>query len=90
MTKQDLIEALAKRVDCSKSCAANCLNVILDEIGKSLAKGKDVVLTGFGTFSVVKRKARVGRNPRTGEKINIPASKAPKFKPGKALKQLVK
>ncbi len=90
MTKQDLVEALAKQANTSKSQAGECLNTILEEITKSLKKGKDVTLTGFGTFSVVKRKARQGVNPRTGEKIKIAATKAPKFKAGKALKDAVK
>lgn len=90
MTKQDLIEVLAKKTKCSKAQASQCLNVFLEEITKALSKGEDVVLTGFGTFTVVKRKARVGRNPRTGEEIKIPATKVPKFRPGKALKAKVK
>jgi DNA-binding protein HU-beta len=90
MTKQDLVEALAKKMGCSKAHASECLNVLLDEISKSLAKGKEVVLTGFGRFSVAKRKAREGRNPQTGETIRIPAMRVPRFKPGKALKEMVK
>ncbi len=90
MTKQDLIEILSKKVGCSKRMASDCLNVLLEEIKKALSQGKDVVLTGFGTFTVVKRKARTGRNPQTGEEIKIPARKAPKFKPGKDLKNAVK
>jgi len=90
MTKQDLVEIMAKACTISKNQANDCLNMILDEIAKSLKKGQDVVLTGFGTFSVIKRKARAGINPKTGQKINIPARKAPKFKPGKSLKDLVK
>lgn len=90
MGKQELIEALAKRVNVSKNQAGECLNAILDEVGKTLKKGKDVTLTGFGTFSVAKRKARQGVNPKTGEKIKIAATKAPKFKAGKNLKDLVK
>jgi len=90
MSKKDLIEALAKKTKCSKSCASDCLNVILDEIQGALAKGKTVSLTGFGTFSVSKRKARMGRNPQTGATIKIPATKVPKFKAGKQLKTAVK
>lgn len=90
MTKQDLIEILSKKVGCSKKEAAHCLNVLLEGIKKALSQGKDVVLTGFGTFTVVKRKARTGRNPQTGEKIKIPARKVPRFKPGKDLKNAVK
>jgi nucleoid DNA-binding protein len=90
MTKLDLVEALAKEANLSKNQANECLNMILDEITKSLKKGQDVVLTGFGTFSVTKRKARAGINPKTGEKLQIPATKAPKFKAGKSLKDVVK
>ncbi len=90
MTKQDLIDAIAKKVGASKAQVGEFLNALLDEIKKSLAKGKEVTLTGFGTFRVVKRKARTGRNPQTGEEIKIPAQKVPRFKPGKALKDAVK
>jgi DNA-binding protein HU-beta len=90
MSKGDLVNALAKRTKCSKSCANDCFNVVLDEITKSLAKGKSVTLTGFGTFSVAKRKARTGRNPQTGATIKIPARRVPKFKAGKQLKKAVK
>ena len=89
-TKGDLIAALAKKTKCSKKCAGECLNTLLDEIKSSLTKGKNVVLTGFGTFRVSKRKARTGRNPQTGAKIRIPAKKVPKFKAGKDLKKAVK
>ncbi len=89
ITKEDLVEALAKK-GCSKKDAGDYLNTVLDEIGGALAKGKDVVLTGFGTFSVSKRKARTGRNPQTGATIKIPAKKVPKFKAGKSLKDSVK
>ena len=90
MTKECLVEALAKKTGCSKSAAADCLNAILDEIGKALKKGEKVILTGFGTFSVSKRGARTGRNPKTGATIKIAAKKVPKFKAGKALKDAVK
>jgi len=90
MTKESLIEALAKKTGCSKSAAADCLNTILDEVEKALKKGEKVILTGFGTFSVSKRKARTGRNPKTGKAIKIPAKTVPKFKAGKALKDAVK
>lgn len=90
MTKGDLIEALAKKAKCSKACASTCLNTALDEITKSLAKGKNVALTGFGTFQVANRKARIGRNPQTGAKIKIAARKVARFKAGKKLKKAVK
>lgn len=90
MTKQDLIEVIAKKMGGAKSQANECLNVVLDEISKALAKGQEVILTGFGKFSISKRKARTGRNPQTGKEIKIPATKVPKFKAGKALKDMVK
>lgn len=90
LTKEDLAQTLVKVAGCSKKCAVDCLNAILGEITKGLKTGKDIVLTGFGTFSVSKRKARIGRNPQTGETLKIPAKKAVKFKPGKSLKEAVK
>lgn len=90
VTKEDLIGTMVKVAGCSKKCAADCLNAILSEITKSLKAGKDVVLTGFGTFTVSKRKARTGRNPQTGATIKIPAKKVPRFKAGKSLKTAVK
>ncbi len=90
MTKGDLIEALAKKADCSKAEATNCLNTLIDEITASLVKGEEVTLTGFGTFKVSHRKARTGRNPQTGETLQIPAMKVPRFKAGKQLKEAVK
>ncbi len=89
VTKEDLIETLAK-VCCSKKEASDCLNALIEGIKKNLASGKDVVLTGFGTFSVSHRKARMGRNPQTGATIKIAAKKVPKFKSGKGLKDAVK
>ena len=90
MTKEDLTEAIVKKADCSKREAADILNTILDEITKTLSKGGDVVLTGFGTFKVSHRAARAGRNPKTGEALKIPAMKVPKFKAGKGLKEAVR
>jgi DNA-binding protein HU-beta len=90
MTKGDLIEALAKKLDCSKAEATNYLNTLIEEITASLVKGEEVTLTGFGTFKVSKRKARTGRNPQTGEAIQIPAMTVPGFKAGKQLKEAVK
>jgi len=90
ISKEELVEAMMKKVDCSKKCATDCLNTILDEITNSLKTGNDVVLTGFGSFSVSKRKARIGRNPQTGATINIPAKTVARFKAGKALKEAIK
>ena len=89
MTKQELIEAVAKVCD-SKKQASEAVEAVFDAVTKALSKGQEVVLTGFGKFSVSKRAARQGVNPRTGEKIKIAATKVPKFKAGKALKDAVK
>lgn len=89
MTKEGLVEIVAKSC-CSKREAADCVNATLDTISKALANGEKVTLTGFGTFSVSKRAARMGVNPRTGAKIRISATKVPKFKAGKSLKEAVK
>ncbi len=90
MTKADLIEAMANGADISKAAAGKALNSLTTAISKALKKGDKVTLVGFGTFSVTKRKARTGRNPQTGAEIKIPATKAPKFTAGKALKSAVK
>jgi DNA-binding protein HU-beta len=88
MTKQDVIEAVANKSKLPKSEVAEVLNAVLDTITKNMKGG--VVLTGFGTFMVSQRKARVGRNPQTGETLNIPAMSVPRFKAGKALKDAVR
>jgi len=90
MTKAELIERMAKDADISKSAADKALNSFIDGIKKTLKKGNKVTLIGFGTFSVGKRAARTGRNPQTGTAIKIKASKAPKFKAGKAFKDAIK
>lgn len=89
MNKNDLVAAVADSADISKADAAKAVDGIFDAISASLKKGDEVRLVGFGTFSVANRKASEGRNPRTGEKISIPASRQPKFKAGKALKDTV-
>ena len=89
MTKEELIEAVAKVCD-SKRQASDAANAVFDAISNALSKGQKVAITGFGTFSVSKRSARMGVNPRTGAKIRIAATKVPKFKAGKSLKQAVK
>ena len=90
MTKADLIEAVARDAKITKAAAAQTVDSITDTITKDLKKGGRITLTGFGTFSVGKLKARTGRNPRTGEEIRIPAKKTPKFRAGKALKEAVR
>ena len=89
MNKADLIEEVAK-VTCSKKEAVLALDAILAAIQKTLKKGNDVTLVGFGTFKISKRKARVGRNPQTGKALKIAAKKVPVFKAGKGLKDAVK
>ena len=89
MNKQDLVAKVAETTDISKTKAAEAVDAVIDAIKASLKKGDDVRLVGFGTFSVSARAATTGRNPRTGEPINIPASKQPKFKAGKELKEEV-
>jgi DNA-binding protein HU-beta len=90
MTKAELIEKMAGDADISKASAGKALDAMVDAVVKSVKKGNKVTLVGFGTFSATKRKARTGRNPRTGETIKIKASKAPKFTAGKAFKDAVK
>ena len=86
MNKTELIEHIAHNADLSKMGAARALEATLSAVRQTLKKGGTVSLVGFGTFSVTKRAARTGRNPRTGEAIKIKAAKVPKFTPGKALK----
>ncbi|GMU57630.1 MAG: hypothetical protein AMXMBFR33_67760 [Candidatus Xenobia bacterium] len=88
--KSDLIAAIADKTNRSKKDAAETLNVVLDTIQENLKKGKGVRLIPFGSFEIRERKGRTGRNPRTGEKINIKARKVPAFRPGKALRDAVK
>jgi DNA-binding protein HU-beta len=89
VNKNDLIASVADNSGLSKADAARAVDAVLESITGSLASGQDVRLVGFGTFSVANRAASEGRNPRTGEKIQIPASRQPKFKAGKALKDAV-
>jgi nucleoid DNA-binding protein len=89
MSKQDLIDAVASKTKLPKSEVGTVLNEVLDTISSSMKSG-DVVLTGFGTFKISKRKARTGRNPRTGESIQIAGGNVPRFKAGKSLKEAVK
>lgn len=89
MTKAELVAAIASKADISKAAAEKALNGFIASVTEALKKGDKVALVGFGTFEVVKRAARKGRNPRTGQEIKIKASKAPKFRPGKGLKKAI-
>ncbi len=89
MNKDDLIAAVANDAGLTKSDAARVVDSVFDTIASTLARNDDVRVTGFGTFAVTRRAARDGRNPRTGDKIRIPASNQAKFKAGKALKEAI-
>jgi len=90
LTKAEMVDKMAEAADISKVAAGKALAAALDGIKASLKKGQKVSLVGFGTFSITKRKARKGRNPKTGEAIKIAAAKVPKFSAGKDLKTAVK
>lgn len=89
MNKAELIDKVAAAAELNKASATRAVEAVLDSITGTLKGGDQVTLSGFGTFSVAARAARTGRNPRTGEAIAIPASKNPKFKAGKGLKDAV-
>ena len=89
MNKQDVVAAVARRSGISKASADDAVGAVFGAITDALRKGEDVRLVGFGTFSTRRRAARQGRNPRTGETIQIPACTLPKFKPGRPLKDAV-
>jgi len=89
MNKAELIDKVAAAAELNKASATRAVEAVLDSIAGTLKSGDQVTLSGFGTFSVAARAARTGRNPRTGEAIAIPASKNPKFKAGKGLKDTV-
>ncbi len=89
MNKTELVEAIAKETDLSKAAAERALNAVVASVTKAVASGESVSLIGFGTFSVSKRAAREGRNPRTGEPIKIAARTVPVFKPGAGFKDAV-
>jgi len=86
MTKAEIVAKVAQEIKISKKAAGKALALVTDSIAQSIRKGQKVTLIGFGTFSVIQRKARKGRNPRTGKEIKIAAKKAPKFTAGSALK----
>lgn len=89
MNKTELVAAIAEQAELSKKDSEKALKAFIDVVSSELKKGEKIQLVGFGTFEVIERAAREGRNPLTGEKMKIKASKAPKFKAGKALKDAV-
>ncbi|MFT4004418.1 MAG: HU family DNA-binding protein [Lacrimispora sp.] len=89
MNKAELIAAVAEKAELSKKDAEKAVKALTDVISEELVKGEKIQLVGFGTFEVSERAAREGRNPKSGEVMSIPASKTPKFKAGKALKDMV-
>jgi DNA-binding protein HU-beta len=89
MNKSELIEAVAQSADISKAAASRAVDAFVSSVTEALKEGDQVTLVGFGTFVVRERASRTGRNPRTGQTINISASKVPGFKAGKALKDAV-
>jgi DNA-binding protein HU-beta len=90
MNKSELVAAIAKKTEASKTSTETFINTMMDVVKGELKKGGTVQLVGFGTFKVVKRSARKGRNPKTGKEIQIPAKKTPRFVVGKGLKDAVK
>ena len=86
MNRNELVDAVSSKIDMKKSEASKAVDAVFDSIAEALKDGDEVRLVGFGTFSVASRAASEGRNPRTGEKIQIAASKQAKFKPGKGLR----
>ncbi len=90
MTKKDLIVVVAKKANLTNKAAGDSVTAMLNGIRDSLKKGEKVVITGFGTFSIRNRSERPGRNPKTGEKITLPARRAPGFTPGKTLKKAIR
>ena len=89
MNKTELVAAVAERAEISKKDSEKALKAFVDVVTEELKKGEEVQVVGFGTFKVAERAAREGRNPHTGEPMSIAASKAPKFKAGKALKDAI-
>lgn len=89
MTKADLVDEVAGKVDLTKKEAEAIVNSVFDSIVQSLQSGEKIELRGFGSFRIRSRKPRIGRNPKTGEKVEVPSKKIPYFKPGKELKDLI-
>lgn len=89
MNKTELVSGVAEKAGITKKDAEKAVNAVFDVIGEALAQGDRIQLVGFGTFEVRERAARTGRNPRTGDEIDIPATRIPVFKPGKSLRDVV-
>lgn len=89
MTKADLVDEVAAKVDLTKKEAEEIVNSVFDSIVQSLQSGEKIELRGFGSFRIRSRKPRIGRNPKTGEKVEVPPKQIPYFKPGKELKDLI-
>lgn len=89
MTKAELVDAVARAVQLTKKQAEAIVNIVFDSIVDSLRSGEKIELRGFGSFRLRSRKSRTGRNPKTGEKVEVPSKKIPYFKPGKELKELI-
>jgi len=90
MNKAELVEAVSDKAGITKKQAGSVIDAITDTVKETLSKGERITLVGFGTFHVRQRKAREGRNPRTGKKLEIPAKKVPKFRAGKNLREAVR
>lgn len=86
MNKSELVDSIAEKSGLNKTQASEALNAMMESVGEALENNESISLVGFGTFSVKDRKARTGRNPKTGEELQIPASRVPHFKAGKGLK----
>ncbi|HUP66350.1 MAG TPA: integration host factor subunit beta [Thermoanaerobaculia bacterium] len=89
MTKAELVDEVARAIQVTKKQAETIVNVVFDSIVDSLRSGEKIELRGFGSFRLRSRKSRTGRNPKTGEKVEVPSKKIPYFKPGKELKELI-
>jgi DNA-binding protein HU-beta len=89
MNKKELVAAMAEQADVSQAVAVRTLNAMVESVSKALKEGESVLLVGFGSFSVKKRAARTGHNPRSGEPVNIAAANVPKFSAGKVFKDAV-
>jgi integration host factor subunit beta len=89
MTKAELVDEVAKVVELTKKQAEAIVNIVFDSIVESLRAGQKIELRGFGSFRLRSRKSRTGRNPKTGEKVDVPSKKIPYFKPGKELKEMI-